>query len=233
VLLFIAIRYLRYLSSGENLAGCGILTTPPQYGQLVLFNVYFSQFTHLRSCQTNHLSPLEMLSRHYFLRSAFFGTLLYSRTAWTSPLIFALPPEGSARVSPHTLQVILLTALLKRSCSLPHFWHLTLRKTLLGFGISLFQSDIIFFSFNITVLPVFLDGYRLCGAYSYILCILGAGSVFWLFWRIHAVKDIFARHNPLSRVRGGVHLWRELGVFLPCRGKHCEPDELYILDNKS
>jgi hypothetical protein len=32
---------------------------------------------------------------------------------------------------------------------LPHFVHLTLRNTLLGFGISLLHSDIIFLSVNL------------------------------------------------------------------------------------
>jgi hypothetical protein len=44
-------------------------------------------------------------------------------------------------VSPHTLQVTLLTALPKMSCSLPHFGHFTRRKVLCGFGMSLFHSD--------------------------------------------------------------------------------------------
>jgi hypothetical protein len=61
--------------------------------------------------------------------------------------MFALPPVGSANDSPHTLQVILLTVLLKMSCSLPHLGHFTRRKTLRGLGISLFQSDMVFFSF--------------------------------------------------------------------------------------
>jgi len=46
----------------------------------------------------------------------------------------------------------LLTALLKINCSLPHFEHLTLRKTLLGFGISLLHSDMPFFSIIIVFL---------------------------------------------------------------------------------
>jgi len=148
-----------------------------------LFKVYFSQFTHLRSCQTNHLSLLKVPSRRSFsLRLAIWEFISHSRTAWTSPLIFALPPEGSAKASPHTLQTILLTALLKMSCSLPHFWHLTLRKTLLGFGISLFQSDIFFSnSVNFIVWLIFLGGCRLCDACNCKLCILGARFVFWLF----------------------------------------------------
>jgi len=196
--------------------------------------VYFSQFTHLRSCQTNHLSLLKLPSRRCFsLRSAIWKVISYSRTAWTSPLIFALPPEGSAKVSPHTLQTILLTALLKMSCSLPHFWHLTLRKTLLGFGISLFQSDIFFYSINFIVLLVFLGGCRLCDACNCKLCILNARFVFWLFLRIHVAEDIFVRRNLPSRVRGAFRLWRVLDVYLPYRGLHCEFDELYILDSKS
>lgn len=85
------------------------------------------------------------VSGHFGFRAAIF-VIPYSRTACTSPFIFALPPDGSANGSPHTLQVILLTALLKINCSLPHFVHLTLRKTLLGFGISLLHSDITFLS---------------------------------------------------------------------------------------
>jgi len=64
-------------------------------------------------------------------------------------LISALPPVGVASVSPQTLQVILLTLLLKSSCSLPHFWHFTRRKTLRGFGMSLFHSDIVFSPVNL------------------------------------------------------------------------------------
>jgi hypothetical protein len=67
-------------------------------------------------------------------------------------LISALPPVGVASVSPQTLQVILLTLLLKSSCSLPHFWHFTRRNTLRGLGMSLFHSDIFQFS------PVNLSG---------------------------------------------------------------------------
>jgi hypothetical protein len=64
----------------------------------------------------------------------------------TSPFILALPPDGSASVSPHTLQVTLFTGLPKSSCSLPHFRHLTRRKLLFGFGMSLFHSVTIFLS---------------------------------------------------------------------------------------
>ena len=52
----------------------------------------------------------------------------------------AFPPEGSASVSPHTLQVTLFTALAKISCSFPHLRQFTRRKVLCGFGISLFHS---------------------------------------------------------------------------------------------
>jgi len=55
-------------------------------------------------------------------------------------LILAFPPEGSASVSPHTLQVTLFTALAKISCSFPHLRQFTRRKVLCGFGMSLFHS---------------------------------------------------------------------------------------------
>ena len=64
----------------------------------------------------------------------------YSRVESFSPLIFALPPVGSARVSPQTLHVTLFVALPKSCCSFPHFRHLTRKKLLRGLGISLFQS---------------------------------------------------------------------------------------------
>ena len=147
--------------------------------------------------------------------------------------MFALPPVGSANTSPHTLQPILLTALLKMSCSLPHFWHFTRRKTLLGFGMSLFQSDIFFSPISFILWLVFLDGCRLCDACNCRLCILGARSVFWLFLRIHVATRIFGRHNPLSRVRGAVHHELRHGVFQVCRELQRESDELYILDSKS
>jgi hypothetical protein len=76
------------------------------------------------------------------LRSAIYTISDYSSTAWTSPLIIALPPVGCAKFSPQTLHVITLVVLLKISCSLLHFGHFTRRKTLRGLGISLFHSDI-------------------------------------------------------------------------------------------
>ena len=74
--------------------------------------------------------------------------LPYSRTACTSPLRSAFPPVDSARTALQTLQVTVLAAWLKISCSLPHLGHLTRRKVLLGLGISLFHSDIVFFSYT-------------------------------------------------------------------------------------
>ena len=157
----------------------------------------------------------------------------YSRTACTSPLIFALPPEGSANNSPQTLQEILLTVLLKMSCSLPHFGHLTLRKTLLGFGISLFHSDIIFCSVNFIEWLVFVVGCRLYGAWNCKLCILSARFVFLLFWRIFFEVDIFVRRNLPFLLHGGVRLLLRLCAFQACKGLQRESDELYILDSKS
>ena len=146
---------------------------------------------------TIRLGPLGLSLSHVVIHSA------YSRTERTSPLIFARPPVGSARTSPHTLQLILLTALLKMSCSLPHFWHFTRRNTLLGLGISLFQSDIFY---TPIVWLVFLGGCHLYGACSYRLCILSEASVFWWFLRRCVAMDIFVRRNPSFRVRGGARL---------------------------
>src|SRR5512147_658734 len=64
----------------------------------------------------------------------------YSKTACTSPFKSAFPPVGSAKTALQTLQVTLLTAWLKISCSLPHFGHFTRTKVLLGLGMSLFHS---------------------------------------------------------------------------------------------
>jgi hypothetical protein len=75
--------------------------------------------------------------------------LFYSRTACTSPLRLAFPPVDSAKTALQTLQVTVLTALLKTSCSLPHLGHLTRRKVLRGLGISLFHSLMCFFSYAI------------------------------------------------------------------------------------
>jgi len=61
-----------------------------------------------------------------------------------SPLILAFPPVGSASTTLQTLQVTMLTALLKISCSLPHLGHFTRTNVLLGFGINLFHSLIFF-----------------------------------------------------------------------------------------
>ena len=87
--------------------------------------------------------------------------LPYSRTACTSPLRSAFPPVDSASTALQTLQVTVLAAWLKISCSLPHLGHLTRRKVLFGLGMSLFQSDIFY---TPIVWLVFLGGCRLCGA---------------------------------------------------------------------
>jgi hypothetical protein len=81
------------------------------------------------------MNPLQFPNRHCDLHP-------YSKTATVSPLIFALPLEGSASSIPQTLQFTLFTALLKTICSFPHFRHFTRTKLLLGLGMSLSQSDI-------------------------------------------------------------------------------------------
>jgi len=57
-----------------------------------------------------------------------------------SPFIFALPPVGSASVSPHMLHLTVFVAWLYSNCSFPHFEHLTRMKVLCGLGMSLFHS---------------------------------------------------------------------------------------------
>ena len=152
-----AILYLRYLSSGENLGGCGMRTAPPQLGHRLVFSVYLSHFWHFLKSQTIIFPFWGHLVRHLgrFLRwrqrpsavplqvcvqQPFVCFFPYSRVESFSPLIFALPPVGSARVSPQTLQVTLFVAFPKSCCSFPHFRHLTRKKLLRGLGISLFQS---------------------------------------------------------------------------------------------
>ena len=51
-ILFIMRRYLRYLSSMENLAGCGDFTGPPHFGQLSSLRVYEPQRSHRLRSQT-------------------------------------------------------------------------------------------------------------------------------------------------------------------------------------
>ena len=87
-----------------------------------------------------------------------------------SPLILAFPPVGCASSLPQTLQVTLFVAWLKISCSLPHFGHFTRRKALVGLGMSLFHSAIVFVSL-VTVLLVFGVVCRLCVLCSRRLCI--------------------------------------------------------------
>jgi hypothetical protein len=147
-------------------------------------------------------------------------TLSYSSTDRTSPFMSALPPVGVARTSPQTLHTILLTALLKISCSLPHFWHFTRRKTLLGLGISLFQSDMVFQS--PIVCSFFLGEYHLCGTCSCMSCTLNAKFVFLWSLRMCVVRRIFVHRNLLFHVRGLFRLLRALGVCRLCRGIQCE-----------
>ena len=58
---FIMRRYLRYLSSIENFAGCGGFTCPPHRGHCSSFSVYNPHFSHFFSSQTNgdYLLPFE------------------------------------------------------------------------------------------------------------------------------------------------------------------------------
>lgn len=161
-------------------------------------------------------------------------SLFYSNADRISPLIFAFPPEGVANVSLHTLHVTLFDALLNTNCSLPHFKHLTRRKLLLGFGISLFHSDITFYSIKVFKLGlVFVAVFRLCAACNCILYILNAKFAFWLFLQIHVAVRISAHRNLAFLVRGDVRHALRLYVYQPCIGLQCELDELYISDSKS
>ncbi len=54
---FKATRYRKYLSSGENFAGCGTCTLPPQEGQKSVCNVYRPHATHFLNNQTIPTSP--------------------------------------------------------------------------------------------------------------------------------------------------------------------------------
>jgi hypothetical protein len=148
-----------------------------------------------------------------------------------SPLITAFPPDGSASTALQTLQTTWLVAWLKRSCSLPHFGHFTLRKLLLGLGTSLFQSLIFYFPPLVRVfilLLVFSGGCRLCVSCNRRLCILAGESAFWWFWRIPFAEDIFVHRSLLFRVRGDVRLLLGLVAFPPCTRRLRELDELCI-----
>src|SRR3989338_3574898 len=54
----------------------------------------------------------------------------YSRTSRTLALILLLPPVGSAKIFPHTKQIIFDDALPNITCSFLHFGHLILTNLL-------------------------------------------------------------------------------------------------------
>ena len=57
-----------------------------------------------------------------------------------SPVIFAFPPEGWARVAPHMLQWTMVVVRSKMTCSFPQSGHFTLKNLLFGFGMSFSHS---------------------------------------------------------------------------------------------